>query len=260
MHRYFTFKAFCGTIKIVSFKQKMPSPKKVAPSESPGSPEAQGEFFFYPKFSSQEYAFPPDYKEDIKLWRKEGFDLQEEVLVIHGPILEIGGPSIGGFYFLEDIKLPSKPVITNLYKENMPEDLQPYIEQIVDGRDLPYDNESQGIILMQALDVAESTLETINTSEFDEKFMLAEKEMEELALGTLNFEDVRHSLRAQIYAEVWRALASGGLFFTNGKVSEAMALKRLGFEVVAYTQEFIKPPEGLGGFEGISYELVLHKP
>ncbi|MGH7157240.1 MAG: hypothetical protein ACREGG_03985 [Candidatus Saccharimonadales bacterium] len=223
-------------------------------------PEPQSSEFYYPAFKSEEYEPAENEDKNIKIWNKEGFDLQQEILATSGPVLEIGGPTLVGYHFLDGVKLPSKPLITNSTKEWLPEDMRPYVEQILDGRHLPFEDATQGIALMKALNIAESTPETINTMESDREFEVAEKEMDEIALGTLDFKDVKYSLRAQVYPEIWRTLSSGGLFFTDGSLSDAKALQRLGFEIVAYKQEYMKPPEGIAGFQGITYELVLRKP
>lgn len=226
---------------------------------NPGKETSRGGFY-YPAFKSAEHNLANSTNhEDVEIWQREGFEPQKEVQDTHGPVLEIGGPTMGGYHFLEGIKLPSKPLITNNTKDNVPKDMRDQVEQIVDGRNLPFGSESQGIILMKSLDIAESTPATINTPEFKDKFQRAELEMERLALGVLEFKDVKDSLRAQIYTEVWRTLKKDGLFFTDGTLKEVLALEKLGFELLAYRQEYVKPPKGISGFEGITYEVIMKK-
>lgn len=165
----------------------------------------------------------------------KGFNLQKSVNRSSGPIIEIGGPSSGGYYFLENISLPSKPIITNL-RDSLFGELGKQVDQLVDGQKLPYDDSSVGIVLMQHLDFIKEDSRPLEQAGH-KKLDYVKTEMDLLAAGEMDFEQLEYSLRASIYPEVWRVLSSGGLFFTDGYRAEQGVLEKLGFETVSIRKE-----------------------
>jgi len=196
---------------------------------------------------------------DYKVWAKEGFDLQEAVRAIDRPIVEIGGPSEEGYYFLDSLALPSRPHITNIALPHEMPDSAHLVEELVDGRNLPYDDGSLGVVLAQAMNHTELGRESINTAEGNDIFSKALEELNAVAVGSLKPEDAVNSLRIKIYLEIRRALQNGGLLISTGRDRDIKALEKMGFELVGYMQDYIDPSESYGGDHGVFYEFVMRK-
>jgi hypothetical protein len=180
------------------------------------------------------------------------------------PIIEIGGPTTSGFFFLDNIPLPEKPLITNISKNPAPysEDAQEIaaaVDEIVDGKDMKYDDESVGIFLMSYMSHSSDWWVELSDQEkdaasqqFDTEFLKAMLEMGQMAIGVKSPNDVKFSQRVMIYREVFRTLKHGGLFFTNGDIEEIDILKLMGFKLAAFLQ--------MQDEHACSYEFVVIKP
>ena len=211
--------------------------------------------------------------QDYTIWRKKGLDLRAEVLEFSKkPVIEIGGPTRDGYYFLDDIEFGSKPVITN-YPENSwafsflsktdKKRLASLIDETIDGRKMPYQDASAGIFLMAAMSRTSDWYLELSEEEqnkqkdkIENEFEVAQLEEQQVAIGVLPPEKVQFAQRIQIYLEIQRALCPGGLFFSDGAVDEIFNLQRLGFELVAYVQEHVWEDMG---WAGISYEFLMRK-
>lgn len=225
---------------------------------------------------SHHYPYESTLAAAIKNWKK-GQDyliwqnaepLTKRIEHIHGPIIEIGGPTDTGFYFLDGIDLPSKPLITNIsdnpspYAEHASE-IARQVEAIVDATQLPYADGSVGAFLMAAMSVSSDwwvglsdTEKDAAATKIDEAFNNAKMEMGQVAAGVMEPEAATHALRIRIYREIHRALTKGGLLFCDGSLEDIVILKRLGFTLVAFLQY---QDQGIDGWQNLSYEFVVSK-
>lgn len=221
------------------------------------------------------YPFPSKNKKDYKkmregqdyaVWIKPGTDVNEIVSRIPGPIVEIGGPTASGYYFLDQMPLPSKPVITNITATPVAmydEDAASYVDEVVDGRRMPYGDESIGMFLMSGVSITSDWYMDLPDEErdkldgqIDKEYDVAVLEMEQVAIGATDPSDVKYAQRVPIYQEVCRALKSGGLFMTNTALEEVIILQRMGLEIIAFAQERLRPEHN---WDGIYYEIVAQK-
>ena len=199
---------------------------------------------------------------DYKIWQSE--NLQDLVTNIDKPIIEIGGPTQLGFYFLDGIQLNTKPIITNISSNPQPfspdsAQLGKQVDEIFDATKMPYANDSVGICMMSAMSISsdwwvelpEDEIEIASTT-FKAELLNAEFEMGQVAIGVLNPGSAKDAQRVKIYSEVARCLTKGGLFFTDsGGIEEIIILKQMGFELIACLQTKDE--------HGISYEFVAVK-
>jgi hypothetical protein len=222
------------------------------------------------------YPYPSSLLADIKSWRK-GRDfiiwqddppVEKRLAHIGGPIIEIGGPSDMGFYFLDGIALPVKPLITNMsnnplpYAENAIE-LAGQVDEIIDARKMPFVDDSIGTFLMAAMSLSSDWWINLSETEkdraeakIDEEFDRAKMEMGLVATGILAPSKAAYAQRVQIYREVHRTLKIGGLFFADGSLEDIVILKHLGFKLAAFLQY---QDQGIDGWQNLSYEFVVRK-
>lgn len=216
-----------------------------------------------------EYPFPSEVAEQAREARAKGLKPDEwheprkgidEVLhQIRGPILELGGPSELGYYFLEGQALPSRPIISNVMPDSQKyspnrEQLNSLTDLIIDGRNLEnVPDDSLGAVLTSYL------------SEVDGDETKAQRDrvvtlMEDAAnIGEISTELMETSLRLKIAKEVFQKLEPGGLYFTDTSPEELKVQELLGFTSVAvydrnstdetnstqrYYVVFQKPPTG----------------
>ncbi|HWZ66085.1 MAG TPA: hypothetical protein VNX65_04850 [Patescibacteria group bacterium] len=206
--------------------------------------------------------------QDFTIWQKQGLNLQKEVSNLTKPIVEIGGPSDLGFYFLDGIELNSDPIITNISDDPLPyspdaKELTTRVDKLMDARSMDYDNDSIGIFLMSYMSVTddwhvrlEGEEREEHSKQIEKEFDISKLEADQVAIGTLAPEKAKFAQRVQIYLEVRRALCDGGLFFSDGTLAEVLILQRMGFELLAYNQESIRANEG---WSGIYYEFVMRE-
>lgn len=222
------------------------------------------------------YPYPSALKEDSRAWF-EGRDyvvwqdvlsVEERLSHMRGPIIEIGGPTELGFYFLDGVELPSKPVISNISRNPLPYSknaakFAEEVEQIVDARSMSYEDESVGVFLMAAMSVSSDWWVGLDNKEkekaepkFNKEFDIAKMEMGQVATGVLVPDKVVYAQRVQIYLEICRTLAREGLLFSDGSLEDIAILQRLGFKLVAFLQY---QDHGLEGWQSLSYEFVVTK-
>jgi hypothetical protein len=58
--------------------------------------------------------------QDYCVWHAEKSDLQLTINQMDKPVIEIGGPTDCGYFFLDDITFSSKPTITNISSNPLP--------------------------------------------------------------------------------------------------------------------------------------------
>jgi hypothetical protein len=206
--------------------------------------------------------------QDYMIWQRPDLDLQRIVAGLQKPFVEIGGPTEDGFYFLDGLDLNTEPIITNITDNPLPyaknaKQLAAKVKEILDARAMPYEDGSIGIFLMSGMSITSDWYVELPEDEYakvgsrvDKEFDIAKLEMDQVALGTLAPDKVKYAQRIPMYREVYRSLCDGGLFFSDGGVEELCILQRLGFTLLAYTQEQIRAEQG---WTGIFYEFVVRK-
>ncbi len=213
------------------------------------------------------YTFPLDNLDEYELVRGVSVAEAKDVIAqMEGPIVEIGGPTDDGFFYLDGVVLKSKPVITNKVPfQTLVEDIElaaqldQQIDEFFDGRDMPYVDGSLGIVMMSYVTRAddkefypegrEPTQEEIDLA--NKRFDIAEREIEDFLNGNISLNEVEESYRLKIYEEVMRVLKPGGLFITNSNKAELKAIEKIGFELISLSTD----DEGHDAFE-----FVAQKP
>lgn len=231
----------------------------------------------YEDSEQSEYVAISPFAIDDYVWHNNSFNLQHQLDQLGQlPIIEIGGPSVNGYYFLNEIDLPTKPIISNVRTDTMSSHayankIKEQIEQVVDGRHMPFEDKSVGTILMSAMSRTDDWYAYLSEQEQNDQnniekekieLILAEQEEELAALGILDHKDAKHSQRVQIYHEVNRVLVDGGIYIGNGALSDVQALVVLGYKLVAILQRYQPIHEELGsaqGYIGYDYEFIIQK-
>jgi hypothetical protein len=219
------------------------------------------------------YPYKSSLKSELKNLRQEGRDYfiwQDAGMPksLKGPIIEIGGPTDTGYYFLDGLHLETKPIITNISDNPMPytshaSRLAAQVDELMDAANMKYADGSVGVFLMAAMSISsdwwvglDDAAKQKAAAQFDKEFDIAKLEMGQVAAGILSPKKVIHAQRVKIYREVYRTLRKGGFFFTDGGIEEITILKMLGFRLCALLQ--YQDP-GSGG-RPVYYEFVVAKP
>lgn len=194
-------------------------------------------------------------------WRHETIDLDEAFKKTRGPILEIGGPTATGYYYLENRKLSQKPIITNI-DEGMGK-----VNRIIDGRHLPCDDNSLGVVLSSHIPrydlldpkVHAIKLRFIRQRVWNHRLKKVNKMIADMfEKNYVHKNALKLSLRYAIAAEVFKKLKPGGLYLTDGRKDEVGVLNLLGFVPIAALDE--------GSLAKVTdddeevYSIVLQKP
>lgn len=183
---------------------------------------------------------------DYSIWQS-GRALRDRA-AIDAPIIEIGGPTETGFFFLDKVRLQSEPLITNISANPLPyamnaSQLAERVKKLMDARDMPYEDGSVGAFLMAHMSISSDWWVELDKDaklkaapQFRKELDEARMEMGQVALGVMKPEAAAHAQRIQIYREIYRTLRGGGLFFSDGDIEEIDILKGLGFELIAFVQ------------------------
>jgi len=164
--------------------------------------------------------------------------LDEAFHAADGPVLEIGGPTRYGYYFLEGRPLHTKPIMSDIKQHDG-------VEQLFDARDIPFPDDSFGIILSNNIPLHDPTRNYIGP--LTEKDTIADVwDIRDLAVTSaraviervgkeqvIDTRALQDSLRLGIAREVFRKLKPGGLYLTISEKIERDAFKALGFELLA---------------------------
>lgn len=174
---------------------------------------------------------------------QNGFKVQEAIDKTKGTILEIGGPSDLGFYFLQGCSFPRRPVITNVdYKGGMQgkfyRDLyKRYIERKLDIRKNVLHDGSVGVCLASCLNVFAYEPRRPSEKAWDKKWEeLAE---EDKALKKDPKIQPKIGLRFMLLKYAKEFLEDGGLLILEGlREQELKYALALGFSLRATTKPF----------------------
>jgi hypothetical protein len=136
---------------------------------------------------------------------------------------------------------------------------------------MDFKDDSIGVMLMSNMSRTDDWFTALSDEEKEnpeiidkanKELVLAQQEEELAALGLLSFSSIKYAQRIQIYREIQRVLAKGGLFLGNGTVIDLSILQKMGFELVAFKQSYTALVEELGdhqGQTGYDYEFVFRK-
>jgi len=226
-----------------------------APSEQSDSYPERARGVPYP-YASELAQQARELREDgihINEWYAPGVDLDKAIAQAGSPVLEIGGPTESGYFFLDYRLLPSRAVVGNITDEVYGEyDSEGFmsrrdgVELLIDGRDLPFGDNSLGIVLSAHLpkyDVGNPVIGPLTKKDFDEKvFNLAissaKASLEEvIRTKVVSNSALAKSLRLAVAEEVYNKLKPGGLYFTDAETYEANAYEALGFDLIASFDE-----------------------
>lgn len=234
--------------------------------KSPNNPSVASDI---PNRSVGAYPFPSAIADRVREARKAGLvpdewhapskNISEILGKIQEPILELGGPSDLGYYFLDGQVLPSRPIITNVAPNTL--QFAPNAEQLNNLTDLIVDGRSMDTIPDASLGVVLSA----HLSDVDEDSSLAQADDAATRLKGLMIEarNSKHiseellelSLRLKIAKEVYKKLKPSGLYFTDVDSDELNTQSLLGFEPIAIYNR--------GSAEGSSntdrYDVVFQK-
>lgn len=228
--------------------------------------------YYYPYASEQARQAIAAQKQGAKIeeWHKPGNTLQQIITDLSGPILEIAGPTDSGYYFLDSIELPSSVIITNITHEPAPfapnkAELATRVEQIIDGRRIPYGDATFGAVLAAHLSIIDDHEYDFSNLSDDEGRQLSEQivatenaERLSVKTGTINEEVIRLSLRFGVAKEVFRVLKPGGLYITDATPAQAKLFEMLGYEKIAWLN--LNSIESEPDVTEPYFELVLQKP
>lgn len=186
---------------------------------------------------------------------KNGFTVQDAIDKTKGTVLEIGGPSEDGYYFLQGCTFPRKPIITNLsYNAGMKvkfyRDLyRPYIEQKLDIRKNTLQPGSVGVCLSSGLNVIANEPRLSNEKAWEKRWKeLAE---EDKALRKDPKLTPKVGLRFILIKHAREFLEPNGLLLLEGlREQELKYALALGFSLRATTKAF-KDQDGTVGYQSV---------
>ena len=203
-------------------------------------------YYPYPSTIAKEVIEAKRSNRDIDEWWKPGVDFQKLVAHLSGSILEIGGPTDVGYYFLDNIQLPSRVIISNITQGTLrftpnKDELDKATEKLIDGRDLPYSDNSLGMVLSAHIslvddhehdfsDISDDQLATLNQQ--IKRSEIATRRMAQM--GKIDPETLEVAQRVAIGHEVFAKLQPGGLYITDATPDELKAYHILGFTEIAH--------------------------
>jgi hypothetical protein len=185
-----------------------------------------------------------------------GFNLVAEVRNLRSPALEVCGPTRGGYYFLNGVELPSRPLITNIggshinkygYESLAAAD-KAVIDVLSDVRQFPVASKSLGMLACAA--PTKVDLHTLLSTNTDKG--LTEGERQAAAKGLVDrqytpvaealsrgrFEDVTTDIispRIAVIVQAMRTLKPGGLFIMRDTTPyDPLIANQLGLKTVMH--------------------------
>jgi hypothetical protein len=199
------------------------------------------------------YKFKKTKKPGGDVFVEAGFDIQEIISGIKGPVLEVAGPTTKGFELLEDIRLPSRPLITNLYRNpGNPETTNKLdslvLDALIDATNMPIKDKSVGVLLVSCFpwvkygsqhgtsvasrrEIGRRWKERVKTREDHQK----EFEKNLGKLGVSGAAAISMDERIKFYAEARRIIEPGGLLIARGLDHIDLAiLGEMGFMLKAH--------------------------
>lgn len=187
--------------------------------------------------------------------KQSGFNMQKSIDSTSGTILEVGGPSESGFYFLQGCSFPRKPVITNKsYDGGMQvkffrELYKPYIQRKLDIRKNVLHNGSVGVCMSSCLNILAYEPRRGHQKAWDKKWQELEEEDKALRKDPKIMPKV--GLRFILLRHAKDFLEPDGLMVLEGlREQELKYALALGFSLKATTKAF-KDQDGTVGYQSV---------
>lgn len=226
--------------------------------------------------------YPHIYDEEIDTriinWKQDGWDLQRELNHRQGLVVEVAGPTVSGYVWLNDTQLPGDLLVTNLRPNRTLVDIDLERDHIVhsdpvDVRAMPWADESVGVLLCSYLNLTESSAYTSvimeggslteeKRREWTNKTERARMLHDTVAVGIHTLEEVHpDALRLSFIREAKRVVEPGGIVMVNGVSSqELIILQQAGFTLRMATSDYGPNAEGVfSHHDRILYEAVLSR-
>lgn len=171
---------------------------------------------------------------------RNGFNIQKSIDQTKGAILEVGGPTREGFYFLQGVILPRRPIITNLKHsagmkdKNFRELYRPYIERKLDIRRNNLEDSSVGVCMASCLNIIAHEPRLSNEKAWDKKWKELAEEDKTLRKAPKIIPKI--GLRYILLNHARKFLEDGGLLILEGlREQELKYALALGFSLRAAT-------------------------
>lgn len=161
----------------------------------------------------------------VSFLSEQGFDLAEVVSKQGGVVLEVGGPTIGGYQTLADVDLPKRPIITNRASAIGParpgkvKDLAEVdkitIDFLSEARKLPLADNSVDLMMASCLNYITDnncTMEEVSPK----KQALYESAILKVLAGKRVIEESSDSPRIAFLLEAQRLVKEGGIVIIRG--------------------------------------------
>ena len=158
------------------------------------------------------------------VYKIKGFDVNRKLADVKGPLVEVAGPTVRGFEFVDMEQLPREIHISNLYPGIRTYDVntgefikfRAKVDFRADGKNLPLSDGSVGAIFISCLGMIRDTQIISKETPEDEKI-------------------ANQKLKEQIIKEVYRVLENGGIFILERIEKEyAEKARKIGFKLKQY--------------------------
>ena len=200
------------------------------------------------------------------LFVRDGFDMQQAIIAIDGPIVEIAGPTSRGYATLNGMSLPTKPIISNVNSPTTAPNLslsrdpinsldKAVLDVVADARALPFADNTIGMLMVSALTLGDFAKDRqdkresgpLDTPEkkkaWDDEYIRKHQERVDSVLSKIalnvgadltaaKMPEAQESARIGFLLEAKRALKPNGLLVAACMRNEDILLaSKLGFEI-----------------------------
>ena len=186
--------------------------------------------------------------ETIEEWVDPDVNLKELFRNIDGPIVELAGPTDIGHYYLDNIELPTRPLLTNITEGSFiaadragAQKLDSQLDLLLDGSHLEMPDDSVGMIIAVHVSAIDETgfdfsnFTAADDTTYRQRQNEADEAIRKIADGAEPTTGlIQKSLRLQFASEALRCLGPDGLYLADGSPTEKKAFERLGFRTLAY--------------------------
>lgn len=181
-----------------------------------------------------------DYKSAVDA---NGFRLGDALRCITGPVIEVNGPSAGGYNIIGN-RLPSTPIISNIKHHSTQAVEAPHI--LADATRLPFADRSIGMVLVRGLYIArpqsdDDTRSGVFSLDLARQEYTMYPELPEGQTG-------HHNLRIEAIEEAARVLQTGGLLvWASGGIEDLAIAEAKDFELCRSREYLVSYGAGATG-------------